>query len=837
MMSATSAPVGSIASGSMPAGTKLPGRRHGGIRTRLFLAFGAVAATTVIASATAWLLFARVGALLDGIATRSIPAVVATLQLSTDTQALVATAPNLLAADTQEHREAQRNALQDMQRAVARQFAVVSGFETSEASTAALRKLIADMTDKLTALDHAVAMRIDLSNQRLATAKANDQIQAALVATLKPVIDAAQSDITMVSMTLGGEASDATAILLKLVSRQVPLAEGLSDLNAQVSLLSSQLDRGDAAPDTDAVDALSKEYAATVALAAEKLDVVETLQSTPGLRDGVERLFAQGIGERGVFAVRHRELEAQQDGRKLLVETRAVAGDLASEVTRQADSVRQAATEATDRSNAAIHFGIVVMLAISAAAVLGAVLVVWLYIGRSLVARLVNLQGLMLRLANGDLTATVDNQSTDEIGQMADTLRVFRANAQQARDLRADADKVQARNRRRQAAMDRHTQDFGTSVAGVMANLAHSAQDMRSTAGEMSSAAQRTRDSAVRTAEGATVSATNLAAVAAASEQMSASINEISQQAARATQAAQSAVARASTTDIKVTGMAALADKIGDVVRLITDIASRTNLLALNATIEAARAGDAGKGFAVVAGEVKALATQTARATDEISAQVAAIRTGTGDAVSAVRDVGSAITEVNEVATAIAAAVEQQAAATRDIAASVQTVAAATQDATRAMQDVSAIAEQTDSASATVMTGADAVGRDAETLRSEVTQFLEVMAHADEDERRRYERIAGNGATAVLHVPGRPELPAVILDLSRGGIALQCGWSADPGTEVQLGLPGAGGLVVARIVRGAGEVLGLAFRQEEAMLRRVDVTLAQIAAMAGKQAA
>ncbi len=354
--------------------------------------------------------------------------------------------------------------------------------------------------------------------------------------------------------------------------------------------------------------------------------------------------------------------------------------------------------------------------------------------GRLISRPIVAMTGAMRRLAGGDLTTDIPATSRkDEIGQMAQAMMVFKANAEEARRLQAAADQEHASKARRQAAMDRHTRDFGASAADVMANLARSAETMRATAAEMSDSAHRTRDSAARAADGAATSTANLGAVSAASEQMSSSINEISQQVARATNAVGEAVARANVTDTKVGGMAAAADRVGDVVKLITDIASRTNLLALNATIEAARAGEAGKGFAVVAGEVKALAAQTAKATDEIATQITAIRASTGEAVNAVREVSATIGEVNEVATAIAAAVEQQAAATREIAASVHTVAVATQDAARAMQEVSSISELTDAASAKVLAGAADVGRDADTLRDKVTQFLDAMANPSEN--------------------------------------------------------------------------------------------------------
>jgi methyl-accepting chemotaxis protein len=470
-------------------------------------------------------------------------------------------------------------------------------------------------------------------------------------------------------------------------------------------------------------------------------------------------------------------------------------------------------------------------ITVSAGVAVLLVLVVTFLLSRLMSRPIVAMTGAMRRLADGDLTTEIPAADrTDEVGQMAQALLVFRRNAQAARDLQAAHDAAHTTKERRQAAMDRHTQDFGASAAGVMASLARSAETMRRTAAEMTVAAQQTRASAARAADGAATSTGNLSAVAAAAEEMSASIHEISHQTARATQAVAGAAERVAATDAKVASMAVAADRVGDVVKLITEIAGRTNLLALNATIEAARAGEAGKGFAVVAGEVKALATQTAKATGDISAQILAIRAATGEAVAAVNGVSATIDEVTQVAAAIAAAVEQQAAVARDIAQSVQTVTEATRQAATAMQEVSAISENTDAASAIVLTGADEVGRDADTMRAEVTQFLQVMGRDDIEERRRYERIPGNGARAVLHPPHGEEIEAMVVDISRGGVALRCGWSGDAGTEVGLELPGIDGVVKARAVRSEDGVLALAFRQDAADLQRVDRVLARIGA-------
>ena len=460
-------------------------------------------------------------------------------------------------------------------------------------------------------------------------------------------------------------------------------------------------------------------------------------------------------------------------------------------------------------------------LAATAALLLGVGLAT--LIGRGISGPLRAMTAAMHKLAGGDTSVAIPaRDGRDEIAAMAEAVEVFRHNAIAAERLTNEREADRSAKDRRQAAMDQHTSEFGQTIAGVMTSLTQSAEQMRQAATAMSRATRETRDSAAATAEGATSSAADLGTVAAASEQMSSSIAEISHQVSGVTAAVRQAVERATITDRKVSGLAEAAERIGEVVRLITDIAGRTNLLALNATIEAARAGEAGKGFAVVASEVKALATQTAKATEEIGAQIVAIRGATEEAVGAVKDVTQAIGQVDQVAAAIAAAVEQQAAATREIAGSVQNVMRSAGFATEAMQKVSAIAEETEKTSGSVLSTADEVGSTADTLRGEVGQFLAAMANSSETERRRYERVRAAGSRAMLQVPGRDATEVTVRDISRGGVALLCDWPVPAGTEVKVVMRGTNEALLARVARVEHGVMALAFRQDRASLARID---------------
>jgi methyl-accepting chemotaxis protein len=481
----------------------------------------------------------------------------------------------------------------------------------------------------------------------------------------------------------------------------------------------------------------------------------------------------------------------------------------------------QDATDAADRARLILIGG--------CAAALTVCVLLTILAARAIARPVVQLTATMGALADGELDRAVPAmERRDEIGAMARAVDVFRANEQRARQIASAHDAEHAGRARRQAAMDQQLQDFGGSVSGVLSNLGAAAEAMRSASGDMMDAAHRTREHATRTADGAHASSENLAAVAAGVEQMSASVDEISRQVAHASAAARIAVERSAATDSKVAGLAAAADRIGSVVQLIASIAGRTNLLALNATIESARAGAAGKGFAVVASEVKALAAQTAKATEEIAAQIVSIRAATGEAVEAVHQVSVAIGDVDTVATVIAAAVEQQAAATREIVARVNTVAQTNEQVTQAMADVSDVAASADGVAQRVRQAAQQIGGTSDALRQEVDEFLVVMARHDEAERRRYERISGRGRRAVLESPGHARTEAVIRDISRGGMVLAVSWPGGVGSEVTVALPGTTAPVPARVVRSDDAHTALAFRQEPAALANVDRALAVI---------
>jgi methyl-accepting chemotaxis protein len=368
-------------------------------------------------------------------------------------------------------------------------------------------------------------------------------------------------------------------------------------------------------------------------------------------------------------------------------------------------------------SGVVVGFGVLVVL-------VGLLTVV---LSRSVSRPLGMMTAAMQKLAAGDHGTEVPARARgDEIGDMARAVQVFKDNAIEMQRLKAQQE-AQERDMaadRRKAMLDLAAQ-FEASVGSVVDSVAAASAELQTTAGGMTHTADESNRQAATVAAASEEASANVHTVAAATEELSASVNEISSQVARSAQIASGAVTEAETTNAQVQSLAEAAHKIGEVVNLITEIASQTNLLALNATIEAARAGEAGKGFAVVASEVKNLATQTAQATEDISAQIGAIQAATQSSVAAIGGIGNTIRQIDEIATAIAGAVEEQGAATREIASNVQQAAQGTAEVSSNIVGVTEAASQTGAAANHVLTAAESLSGLSARLRDEVGRFLQ----------------------------------------------------------------------------------------------------------------
>lgn len=338
----------------------------------------------------------------------------------------------------------------------------------------------------------------------------------------------------------------------------------------------------------------------------------------------------------------------------------------------------------------------------------------------------------MRTLAAGDHEVSIAGASRrDEIGAMASAVQVFKDNLIRTKALEeATALSRASAEEQRKAGMRQMASSFEAAVGGIVSMVSSSATELQATAQQMTSTAAETASQSTSVAAAAEEAASNVNTVAAAAEELGSSVQEIGRQVAGSAQLARMAVDEASQTATLVQELSTAVSRIGDVVGLISNIAGQTNLLALNATIEAARAGAAGKGFAVVASEVKALAEQTAKATNEISGQIAQIQTSTGQAVTSISGITGRIREISDVATSIAAAVEQQGAATQEIVRNISQAAQGTGEVTGNIAGVAGAAEETGAAASQVLGAASELSRQSEHLTAEVGLFLATVRAA-----------------------------------------------------------------------------------------------------------
>jgi methyl-accepting chemotaxis protein len=692
--------------------------RRLGLRGRLFAAFGAVAATTLLASGNALVSYDRLGRSLEAVTETGMARIMRAADVAKAADDVVTAAQTLRAART----DADRAHVKDVANtARAHLMESVGRFEGS--SAAKLKDTAARMTENLDRLAQSVAQRQALASERAVLVDKLRQAHQKLAVKLTPMADDAAFSLTLGLQSAAdkGEIEEMKKTLGDLAEKDLVSLQAVLTLRAEANLVLGVL--------VEAADLASKDLMPPVkdrfVAAAGDLSKAAAELKDAEVTKLVADLVTFGNGNANLFDLKVKEFAAAVAGANVVAENRTLAEELQKEVTALRVNSEAAANEAARASNGEIGRGRIVLIGLALTSLAAAFGLGWFYIGGSVVRRVSGLQKSMTRIAGGDLDAEIATKGTDEIADMASALSVLRDKRREAvrNDAQSAADRERVAQERRNELLTL-AEGLEREVKAVVELVTNSADKMHDTAKAMADVAGEASVEAGSAASASQQASTSVNSVASAAEELSASISEIGRKVTESAAVASEAVQEAESTRTTMRGLAGAAQKIGDVLKMIQAVAAQTNLLALNATIEAARAGTAGKGFAVVASEVKSLAAQTANATEEISGQIRSIQDATQGAVQAIEHIGTTISRMNEIATAVASAVEQQDATTREMAHSVHQVAQSTGLVSEKVAGLANAAGETGQSAHMVRDNAGELAQHAESLRGQVNQFL-----------------------------------------------------------------------------------------------------------------
>jgi methyl-accepting chemotaxis protein len=697
---------------------------HLGLRGRLFTAFGVVAALTVLASSSAIISYDSLGRSLGAIAEKSLPEVTRASEVVRAAGEVAAAAPRLLAATDAAEREHAFKVLTAARKELTKSIGALAAEDAARLNKTADRILV-----NLDRLAQSVTERQTIAASRSAIVASLRKSHQKLAEKLAPMADDAGFTLT-VGLQTAAENKDLAVVqktLAALADNELTSLQAILDLRAESNLILGIL--------VEAADLSSAELLPPVkdrfTAAASHLGKAATNIKDSETSKLVDELVKSGKDADNIFELKQRELVAAKTGANVVIENRALAQEFEKEVANLGTRSEVAAAAAVRESEAEIRQGRIILICLALVSLVTALVIGWFYVSRGVVRRLVRLQNSMKCIAAGDLGTEIATSGSDEIAEMAEALQVFKGNMLESNRLRAERSETEKQARaQRRAEMQKLADEFEAAVGEIVQTVSSASSELEASATSLTRTAEETQQLSGMVESASGEASSNVRSVAAATDEMTASIAEISRQVQESNRITGEAVSQAEVTDQRINELSKAALRIGDVVNLITTIAEQTNLLALNATIEAARAGDSGRGFAIVAQEVKALAAQTANATQEISSQIAGMQVATQDSVVAIKQIGTTISRISEIAATIATSVEQQGGATQEISRNVEQAAQGTAEVANNIVDVNKGARETGSASAKVLSSAQSLSGESNRLKLEVAKFLSTVRAA-----------------------------------------------------------------------------------------------------------
>jgi methyl-accepting chemotaxis protein len=681
------------------------------IRGRLYLAFGFAAALTIIGSAIAFYEFTVIGLTTKEIVSRSLPTTAVSLRLAEQASSLVSSGPRLMAAGTEKSRGEIMDNIGQQEKNLDNGVAHLKTLGIAKAGDIEVTSKA--LGERLHTLDTAVSNRIVMSNERSYLASSVRAAHEALLIGLAPAIDDANFDLMMNAKQEGAAA----------VETRLENLRRLLETESESNLLAGLLTEASLANDPNRLEPLRDLIDSAQRKIVKNLNAITDRTHQAKLIALYKQLGAIGADD-GVIAARAYELNQQREALSAFNAAQAEAAKFKQAVDELVEEQGRIAQEISNYASGQIRSGQFILTALSIAAVIGAALVAWLYVGRSVARRLGFLSDAMRRIADGDLTVDVQDNRGDEIADMGRALLFFRqATADAAAARRKESEQTRTLESRRQL-VENATQEFEQAVSNIVKTLDRAAAAMDTSARDMANSATRNQEQALATAAASEQATANVGIVATAAEEIAQSIEHIAARVANSATIAGQATSEARAITDAVASLSASVDEIGEVSDLISSIAAQTNLLALNATIEAARAGEAGRGFAVVAQEVKGLATQTGKATGEITRHIVSIEQTTERSVQAIKKIAATIEQLSEVANDVAVAMRQQDTVTQEIARNAGAAAKGTRDVSEHITEVSNSAVKTGQVASTVLTASAELADQSHLLRKEVERYL-----------------------------------------------------------------------------------------------------------------